>query len=118
MKSAHTQHLPTIKEDLQMDYQTMSIEEIIEWCKDNGEVAWLKKEAAKKVECKVYPRKTVINEKGKKVSKADKSQTPKIEKRPISFIQLKNNFVDKFMPEIRPVAQAAEPTMYDKIKAL
>lgn len=101
-----------------MNYQTMSIDEIIEWCQENGEVAWLKKEAAKKVEVKVYPRKTVINEEGRKVSKADKTQAPKIEKRPISFIQLKINFVDKFMPEIRPTAAAAEPNMYDRIKGL
>lgn len=117
MESAHPTSINN-KEDLQMDYETMSIDEIIEWCQENGQVAWLKKEAAKKVDCKVYPRMTVINEKGRKVSKADKSQEPKIEKRPITFIQLKINFVDKFMPEIRPTASEAEPTMYDRIKAL
>ena len=97
-----------------LDYNTMKIEDIIEWCKEHGEVAWLKKTAAKKVDYKVYPR--VKGEDGK--VRADKTATPKIEKRPISFIQIKIEFVDKFMPEIKPEKKEPKQSMYDIIKAL
>lgn len=96
-----------------MNYQDMSIEDIIEWCKANNQVAWLKETASQKVEYKVYPR--VKDEKGKWHS--DKTATPTIEMRPISFIQIKIAFVNKFMPEIAPKAQKKE-SMYDRIMAL
>lgn len=96
-----------------MDYKNMSIEDIIAWCQANNQVAWLKETAAKKVEYKVYPR--VKNEEGKLV--VDKSAEPKIEMRPISFIQIKIAFVEKFMPEIAP-KKTKKPTMYDLIAAL
>lgn len=101
-----------------MNYQDMTIEDIIKWCKDNNQVDWLKAEAAKKIEYKVYPRKKVRNADGKLVSVSDKSQEPKIEMRPISFIQLKLNFVNTFMKEIAPKAAEKKPTMYDLIAAL
>lgn len=72
-----------------MDYKTMNRYDIIEWCKENKEVEWLKKEAAK-----------VIN--GKK----------------ITFFQLKKNFCKKFMPEIMPKAKTKAPTFYEEIEAL
>lgn len=97
-----------------MDYKKMDINDIINWCKENGEVEWLKKTAAKKVEYKVYPK--VKNESGKMV--ADKSAKPKIEKRPISFIQIKIEFCEKFMPEIMPKKKDKKPTMYDLISSL
>lgn len=101
-----------------MDFQTMSIEDIISWCKANNEVAWLKEIASKQTECKVYPRKKITNEEGKVVSVADKSKEPTIEKRPISFIEIKTAFVEKFMPEIAPKKKEKKPSMYDLIKAL
>jgi len=77
-----------------MDYKTMKLDDIINWCKANNQVAWLKAEAAK----------TCVNKKG--------------ETHPINFIQLKKAFVDKFMPEIAPKATKKAPTMFDKIAAL
>lgn len=76
-----------------MDYQHMKIEHIIEWCKKNNEIAWLKEAAAK----------TFTTEKGE---------------RKITFIELKLEFVKKFMPEIAPKAQNKKPTMYELIEAL
>ena len=96
-----------------MDFKNMTIDDIIDWCVANGETEWLKRKANEKKACKVYPRKKVD---GKSV--ADKTAEPKIEKRPISFIQLKIDFVDKFMPEIAPEKKSKEPTFYDKIKNL
>ena len=31
-----------------IDYKTMNLDDIIDWCKENNEVDWLKKENAKK----------------------------------------------------------------------
>ena len=91
-----------------MDFKTMNIDDIIKWCQDNGKVDWLKAKASEKREFKVYP---------KVDGKTDKSQPPVVELRPISFIQIKKDFVEEFMPEIAPKAQKKE-TMFDKIMAL
>ena len=101
-----------------MDFKTMKIEDIINWCKENNQVEWLKAEVEKKVPYKVFPRKTVVGEDGKKKSVVDKTQEPTIEQRPISFIQIKTDFTRKFMPEIAPKQKEKKPTMYDIIKAL
>lgn len=76
-----------------MNYQTMKIEDIIEWCKANNQVAWLKETAGK----------TYSTENGE---------------RRISFIELKLEFVKKFMPELAPKSQGKKATMYDIIAAL
>ena len=76
-----------------MNYKDMRIEDIIEWCKANKEVDWLKDTASK----------TFVKD-GKE--------------RRISFIELKLEFVKKFMPEIAPKAQAKKPTMYELIAKL
>lgn len=111
-------------------YKDIKLEDIIDYCTANNQVAWLKETAAKEVEVEVYPRKKEIaldengnpklTKKGKVkyVSVADKSKKPKKEKQPISFMQLKYEFASKFMPEIMPKKKAAEPTMWDKINAL
>lgn len=96
-----------------MEFKTMTINDIIAWCKANNQVEWLKAEAARKMPCSVYPKKEVD---GKKV--VDKTATPTIEMRPITFIQIKTDFVNKFMPEIAPKKKDAKPTMYELINAL
>lgn len=96
-----------------MDFKTMTINDIISWCQANNQVAWLKAEAAKMVPCKVYPK---VEVNGKKVT--DKNAEPTIEMRPITFIQIKMDFVNKFMPEIAPAKKALKPSMYDLIAAL
>lgn len=99
-----------------MNYKDMKIEDIIQWCQENGKdkVDWLKKTAAKQVEYKVYPR--YKGEDGK--MHTDKKAEPKIEMRNISFIQLKLEFVKEFMADIAPKAQPKKPSMYDRIKNL
>lgn len=96
-----------------LDYKKLNIEQIIEWCKEHGEVAWLKDIASQKVECKVYPK--VKNAEGKLVT--DKKAEPVIEERPITFIQIKIAFCEKFMPEIMP-KKKEKVSMYDLINAL
>jgi hypothetical protein len=102
-----------------MNYENMSIEFIINWCKENGQVAWLKAKAKEQTTYKVYPRKKVVDEAtGKAKMVADKTAAPKVEKRQISFIQIKRDFVAKFMPELLPKAAEKKPSMYDLIDAL
>lgn len=113
-----------------MDYKTMTIEEIIEWCKEHKETKWLKEAAAKTVSTKVYPKVKVralddngnpaFTKSGKPKFKTvnDTTKKPTTEKRPISFIELKKEFCQKFMPEILPKAKAKKPTFYDMINSL
>lgn len=39
-------------------------------------------------------------------------------KRHISFIEIRNAFVDKYMPELKPKAKPKAPTMQDRIAKL
>lgn len=105
-----------------LNYKTMNIDDIIGWCMENNKMDWLEKAASQTVPCKVYPKikvKEYSEKKGKEVTKvkADKTQKPKTEQRPISFVQLKNMFVKTFMPEIMPKKKQTL-TMIDKIKAV
>ena len=77
-----------------MNYKDMRIEDIIEWCKANKQVDWLKETAAQQF-----------------TTKEGKARN-------ITFIELKLAFVKKFMPEIAPKAQAKKPTMYELIAKL
>ena len=94
--------------------------DIIEYCKKNNEVEWLKATAKKQVPTKIYPRikveKTKADGTTYKTTEADKSQKPKVEMRPISFVQLKTEFLEKF--NLMPAKKAKQPTMYDIIDAL
>lgn len=102
-----------------MNYKSMNIDDIINWCVENNQVEWLKAEAAKKEKTLRYTgRIETINAEGKKVYKADKNSPQEEKESPISFITLKKNFATKFMPEILPVAEKKEPTMFEKIAAL
>ena len=101
-----------------MNYQTMNIKDIINWCKENKQVDWLKAKAAEMVDYEVYPRVKVTTPEGKVINKVDKTAKPTIEKRKISFIQIKMAFVEEFMPEIAPSRKPKKPTMYDLIASL
>lgn len=119
-------------EDVHMNYQSMDINDIINWCKEHEQVEWLKETMKTKVPYKQYPRKKgdprkdketgaiLTNKKGEILYTyvADKSQAPKIVYREPNFMHIKNAFVDKFMPEIKPVAKPKNPTMYDLINSL
>lgn len=92
-----------------------TMEEIIEWCKANSQVEWLKAEASRKVVRKVYPKVQSISEKtGRKVWKMDKTQTPTEEISRPSFMEIRSAFVDKF---ICPKKEK-KLSIYDLIDAL
>ena len=82
-------------------------------------IEMLKAKAKETVEVERYSgRVQSTNSKGKTVWIADKN-SPKVKvKQPISFIQIKMDFVNKFMPEIAPKAKNKKPTMYDLIAEL
>lgn len=106
-----------------MNYYQIDLPYIIDWCKENKQVAWLKAKSKEMVEVKVYPRKTVVKTRADgttyKASVADKSQPYTIEKKPINFIQLKRDFCLEFMADIVPKAkEEKKPTMYDIIANL
>ena len=94
-------------------YRELDLPGIIAYCQGQGPeaIAWLKETAKKKVPYKVYPR---IKVDGK--VRADKTQTPKIEMRPISFVQLKTEFLEHF--HLAQPAKPKKPTMYEIIDAL
>lgn len=72
-----------------LEFKTMTIEDIIEWCQENNKTEWLKTYAAKKINGKAP-----------------------------TYFQIRKAFCTKFMPEILPVAKPKAKTMYDKIAAL
>ena len=72
----------------------MKIDDIINWCVANNQVAWLKAKAAEKP-----------------VDKNGKAHD-------ITFIELKLAFVREFMSDIAPKAKEKAPTMYERIAAL
>lgn len=103
-------------EEAKVNYKDIDLNYIVEWCKANGQVAWLKEAAQQKVNVKVYPR-VQQQKNGKTISVADTTQEPKVEERNITFIQLKKAFAEKFMPDIMPKSKKKE-SMYDIIAAL
>lgn len=75
-----------------MKLKDITPEFIINWCKENGEVEWLKAEASKTQTFKRYPR--VKGEDGK--YRADKTQPPVITTERVAFTTVKAAFVKKF----------------------
>lgn len=74
-----------------MNFKKMKIEDIIDYCKKNNEVAWLKEEV-------------------KKVNKKNGER--------VRFFEIKLAFCEKFMPEIVPVAKPKKKNMYEIIDEL
>ena len=81
------------KEAFPKEYKDITFPHIVVWCENNNQVAWLKEVNAKMV--------------------TDK-KTNKL--RRITFIELKREFAQKFMPDIAP--KKKNPNMYDYINTL
>ena len=109
-----------------MDFMKMTIDDIIKWCQENNQVAWLKEEAAQVVKVKVYPRHKIEKTYTKKdgttytrlVSVADKSQPYTLEEHPITFPQIKSDFANKFMPDLIKNKEPKTPSIQELIAAL
>lgn len=92
-------------------YQDLTIENIIDWCKENNETVWLKAKIKETRVRKVYPK----GENGKLDKKADPIGTKVV---PISFMELKREFAKEFCPDILPVAKPKKKSMKELIAAL
>lgn len=100
------------------NFKDVDIDDIIDWCTEHGETEWLKAKAAEKIEVKQYPRKKIWSEeKQKDVYVADKDKEPKIKKRRITFVQIKFDFYNKFLPHMMPKKEKKK-SMFDKIAEL
>jgi intein-encoded DNA endonuclease-like protein len=88
-----------------MDFKTMSIDDIIAWCKANDQVEWLKAEAAKTFPIKFKDEDGNIYVDEKK-------------RRKISHFEIKKDFCKMFMPDIMPKKKPKAKTMWDKIAEL
>ena len=97
-----------------MDYKKLNYEAIEDWCFANGQEAWLEATINQDIKVAVYPTIVYTDENGKKCRKQDKTAAPTYEMRPINFLQVKEAFVTKFMPEIKPNAAPKKPTMRDR----
>lgn len=84
-----------------MTYKEMTIDYIIDWCKENNQIEWLKAENAK-----TFP-----------VEGTTKKGKPK-KPRKITLLEIKRNFVEKFMPELLPQEKPKKETFRDKIANL
>ena len=71
-----------------MDYKTMKFEDVLAWCKQNNQTAWLKAK---------------VNEQVK-----DKETG---EMRDISYMEVKRAFAEMFMPNILPKAKSKKKSM-------
>ena len=101
------------------DWKSLNIDEITTWCVNNNQVEWLKEEVAKTTMEKRYPRVKVWDEaKQKYVSKADKSKKPVMVEVPITFVEVKKDFMEKFFPEAIVGDKKKKPTFHDKIANL
>ena len=93
---------------------------ILAYVKYEGQAAvnWLKEYANMEITrtVEIKPRKS------KKAKDDEKQEKKEIETKEIitkpTFIQIRNAFVEKFMPELVPPKKIPEPSMYDIINAL
>lgn len=87
-------------------------DEIIQWCKDNNKVEWLKAVRAEKKIVKVYPK--VPNAQGKLVE--DKSAEPRTVEKEMDFLTIKRRLMAEFFQVGGKKKKA--PTFLDEIDAL
>ena len=81
-----------------MDYKKLTFNDIVEWCKANNQVEWLKREVE-----------TIVVDEDKDGNEFE---------RDITFIEIKRDFAEKFMPEIAPKRKPKKPSMKDIVAAL
>lgn len=86
-------------------------EDIIQWCKDNDKVEWLKNIRAEKKTAKVYPK--VVNAEGKLV--ADKSAAPTIVEKDMDYLTIKRRLMSEFFSTTK---KSKKKTFLDEIDAL
>lgn len=90
---------------------------IFNWCEANNQLEWLVTISEEKIKAPVYPRKEYKTKDGKVKTKPDNTQAPiKYEERVRNFMEVKAAFIDKFMPELKPKAKQAKPSLLERAK--
>jgi len=97
-----------------IDYKKIDFPFIENWCDTHGQSEWLDSKVLEDVIVDVYPYIEYTKKDGTKGRKYDKTQQPTKKTRPISFLQVKDEFITKFMPEVKPQAKAQPLTMRQK----
>ena len=83
----------------------INLEFIRNYCsQEDSRRAWYNAEVQKTVPCAVFPK----GADGKK----DRSQQPTIENRKITFIQIKQDFIAEYFPELAPKKKEKKVNMY------
>ena len=106
--------------DTPSNIKEINLDYIIAYVKEQGgeAIEWLKEFANKKITrtVKVKPKKS--KKKGKKDEQNDGEQQEETIITKPTFIEIRNAFVERYMPELKPKAKPKEPSMYDIINAL
>ena len=97
-----------------VDYKKIDFEFIQNWCDNNGQSEWLDNKVNEDVIVEVYPYIDYTKKNGKPGRKYDKTQEPKKVSRPISFLLVKEAFIEKFMPEVKPQTKPKTLSMREK----
>lgn len=98
-----------------MDYKKLDFEAIMDWCEANGQMEWLDAKTKENVMVATYPYVEYTKRDGTTGRKYDKTQPAVMVERPISFLLVKDAFVSKFMPEIKPIPAEKPLTMREKM---
>ena len=86
----------------------INLEFIRNYCSQAAErKAWYNSAVKKTVICKVYPKGAD--------GKADRTQEPKEVERSITFIQLKQEFIKEYFPELAPKKKDKGANMYSPL---
>ena len=98
--------------------KNIKIEDIMQWCRENNQVEWLKELATTEIEQNIYPEITYFNKDGVMKTKQDKKQAPIGTKLvQIPFVNIKYEWVKKFFPElaIGQKKKSTKKTMWEMI---
>jgi hypothetical protein len=101
----------------EMNYLKIDFDYIKTWCVENNQVAWLKAVVNETTKAKRHTGKIQVEKKGKMVWVVDKNSPTEEVEIPITFVEIKTKFIEKFMPEIMPVKKVKK-TMRDIIAEL
>ena len=99
--------------------KSLTLDEMIQWCRENGQIKWLKEIGKTTIEQPIYPKKTVADKNGKPVEKVDRKAEPiGTETVPIPYVNIKREFVKAFYPELMRQPKEKKLSMWEIIANL
>jgi hypothetical protein len=107
--------------------KSLDLDAIIHWCKEHNELSWLEAKMNETVTREYYGYLKVKDPKTGKMVCAkdeygkriiDRSKPPRRKTAAIGFMEIKRDFIDKFMPELRVEKEESDTlTMKEKLAA-